>query len=148
MFKAIFWSSFAIVSGLVTAFALIVATEGLGAVCHPFPPGLDPNDLEACKAHVAKCPQWFLGVAVGCWGMTALSSVWVATRLGTSRHFAHGGAIGVLLLAAVILNLSMLPYPLWFKVANLVVMPLGIVLGIWLARTPSEPTPQFLKEPV
>src|SRR5689334_25261290 len=110
MSKSILWSTVAIAAGLATAFALVVATELLCAVFHPAPPGLDPNDLEACKAFVAGYPQWLLGVGAVCWGITTLSSVWVATRLGASRHFAHGAAIGLLLLTAAIFNLSMLPY--------------------------------------
>jgi len=147
MFKSILWSTVAIVAGLGTAFVLVIATELLCGMIHPVPPGLDPNDLEACKAFFSNYPQWLLGIGAVCWGVTALSSVWVATRLGASRHFAHGAAIGLLLLTAAIFNLAMLPYPLWFKGTILVVLPLGIILGIWLARSPSQPAPQLLKEP-
>ena len=34
-----------------------------------------------------------------------------------------------ILLALVVLNMSMLPYPIWFWVSNLVVFPLGFSLG-------------------
>ncbi len=37
--------------------------------------------------------------------------------------------IGVLLLAAVVFNLSMLPYPIWFKILNLLAIPAAILLG-------------------
>ena len=148
MIKSIFWSVLAIAASLTTAFVLLAAIEGVCAVLHPAPPGVDLSDMEACKAHVANYPQWLLAVAVPAWGLTTFVSVWLATRLGAYRHFAHGAAIGMLLLGALILNLSMLPYPLWFKGANLVVLPLGIIMGIWLARIPSQPTPQLLKEPV
>jgi hypothetical protein len=35
-----------------------------------------------------------------------------------------------LLLAALVFNLSKLPYPIWFKVANLLAIPAAIVAGI------------------
>jgi hypothetical protein len=40
-----------------------------------------------------------------------------------------GLLIGLLLLAALILNLSMLPYPIWFKTLNLLEISAAILLG-------------------
>jgi hypothetical protein len=37
--------------------------------------------------------------------------------------------VGVLLIAAVILNISKLPYPTWFKSVNLLVVPTAVLLG-------------------
>jgi hypothetical protein len=45
-------------------------------------------------------------------------------------------------------NMLMLPYPLWFELANLVVIPLGILLGIRLATPPARHSSLPLKEPV
>ena len=132
MVKSIFWSVLAIAASLTTAFILLAAIEAVCAVLHPAPPGVDLSDMEACKAHVANYPQWLLAAAVPAWGLTAFTSVWIATRLGAYRHFAHGVAIGLLLLFALVSNMLMLPYPIWFELANLVVIPLGIFLGIRL----------------
>jgi hypothetical protein len=70
--------------------------------------------------HVARYPHWILAVAGLMWGFIALASTWVAGRLGN-----RGSAIfiGLLLLVAVLFNISMLPYYSWFKIA----MPLVIV---------------------
>jgi hypothetical protein len=43
--------------------------------------------------------------------------------------------VGLLLLAAVILNISMLPYPLWFKIANLVLIPVAMAAAGLSTRT-------------
>ncbi len=136
MIKSIFWSVLAIAVSLIAALALLVAIEGVSEVYHPSPPGMDPNDMEACKAHVARYPQWLLAAFVPAWGLTTFASVWLATRLGAFRHFAHGVAIGSLLLLGAIVNMMMLPYPLWFELANLVLIPLGIFFGIRLAKAP------------
>jgi hypothetical protein len=147
MMKSILWSVLAIAASLTTAFILLAAIEGVSEVYHPSPPGMDPNDMDACRAHVARYPQWLLAAFAPAWGLTTFTSVWFATRVGANRHFAHGVAIGSLLLIAAIANMLMLPYPLWFELANLVLIPLGILLGIRLAMPSSRP-PLPLKEPV
>ena len=124
----------AVIASLVVAFVLVVAVEFLSAVYHPFPPGVDPSDLEVCRAHVAKYPQWLLALCGMGWGVTMFVSVWLATRLGAKRHPAHGLTVGLLLTAAAAFNIWMLPYYTWFKVIIAVIFPLAIFLGIRLGR--------------
>jgi len=119
----------AVLVGLVAAAALIVGVEAFSSVVHPFPADVDPTDYEVCKAHVARYPAWVLAVAVLAWGLTTFLSAWLATRLGSGRRRAHGVVVGLILLALVVMNMSMLPYPIWFWVSNLVAFPLGFYLG-------------------
>lgn len=138
MIKSIFWSVLATAVSLAAAFAFVVAIEVGSAAVHPLPPGLDLHDKESCTAFFANYPQWLLGVGAVGWGLTAFTSTWLATRLGAYRHFGHGLAIGALLFLAAIANLLMLPYPLWLELAILVILPLGIFLGTWLAMAPKR----------
>ncbi|MCE9527244.1 MAG: hypothetical protein K8R36_14450 [Planctomycetales bacterium] len=147
MVVSIFRSIGAVIAGLAVALFLIVAVEGISAVIHPFPPGVDPSDYELCQAHVANYPQWLLGIVVVLWGMTALVSSWLATRLGTKRHSAHGKVVGFFLFLPMIANVAMLPYPVWFGLFNMVAIPLATILGTMLGRgtifgprLPSDPT--------
>ena len=41
--------------------------------------------------------------------------------------------VGLLLLSGVLFNISMLPYPMWFKIVNVIVIPLAIVSGVYLS---------------
>jgi len=134
MIGSIVRSAASIVVSLMFAMAMIVTVEGIGAIVHPFPPEVDTNDIEAVKAHVARCPAWFLGVVVVLWGFTTFASAWIATRLGAGRHPAHGIVVGLMLLLAVVMNMLMLPYPVWFEVANLVTFSLAIYWGTKLGR--------------
>lgn len=127
-------SLFALLAGLAVALVLVLGVELLSGLVHPFPPGVDPTDLEACRAHVARYPGWVLGVVVVLWGLTTFLSSWTATRLGTGQHPAHGLLIGGFLLAMVILNMSMLPYPGWFVIANLLIFPLSSYWGAHRGR--------------
>jgi hypothetical protein len=133
-------SVIAVVLALVLALALIIGVEVMSSILHRLPPGLDPNDLEVVKAHVARYPPAVLLLAGMGWGLTTLLSAWLATRLGSGRHPAHGILVGSILLIAAIGNMLMLPYPRWFWILNLVVLPAGFCLGARLGRAETETT--------
>src|SRR5262245_9883755 len=129
MIGSLLRSAGAVLAGFVVAAVLVVGVEAFSSVVHPFPPDIDPTDYEVCKAHVARYPAWVLAVGAAAWGLTTFVSAWLATRLGSGRHRAHGIVVGLILLALAVMNMSMLPYPIWFWVSNLVVLPLGFYLG-------------------
>lgn len=128
----------AIIAGLVTALALIVITEVVTGYFHPFPVGVDTTDQAVVAAHVANFPHWVLAIGAIVWFVAAFLSTWVATRLGTARHPAHGILIGALLLLAAVLNMFLLPYPVWFVVVNVLGIPLAIYLGVKFGRAPES----------
>lgn len=114
------------------------SSEGVSAILHPFPAGVDTTDLEVCKAHVAKYPQWVLALAVVGWGGTTFVSAWVATRLGAGRRPAHGLAIGLLLVVAAAFNMYLLPYPMWFEILSLLVLPLATLWAVKIGHTSKQ----------
>lgn len=118
-----------IVAGMLVAFALVVAVELFGAVVHPLPPDFGETMEEMCL-HVERYPGWVLAVVVPAWAGAAFAGTWIAGRLGN-----RGGAlvVGLLVLAALVLNISMLPYPLWFKGACLVAIPCAIAAALYFS---------------
>jgi hypothetical protein len=115
----------AIIAGMIVAFISVSAVEYVSAVVHPVPPDFRGTMEEMCL-HVARYPHWVLALVVPAWAGTAFASTWITGRLG-NRICAL--LIGLLLLAAVIFNVSMLPYPIWFKILNLLAIPAAILLG-------------------
>jgi hypothetical protein len=124
----------AVIIGLVAATIFAVGVEWMGSILHPFPPGVDPADLAACRAHVARYPAGVLLLASLGWGLGTFVSSWLATRLGTKRHVAHGAVVGAVLLVLAVVNMAMLPYPIWFWILNLVVFTAGCCFGTMLGR--------------
>jgi hypothetical protein len=124
----------AILAGLLLAFILVVAVELFSAVVHPFPEDFKGTTEEVC-AHVERYPAWVLAVVVPVWAATAFLGVWIAQSIG---NLFSSATVGLLLLAAVVLNVSMLPYPLWFKVANLIAVPAAIIAGMRWTRHRTE----------
>src|SRR5262245_13534221 len=129
----------AILVGILAAAAMAMAIEVVSSILHPFPPGADPYDMEVCRAHVASYPTWGLLLGAVGWAAAVLVSSWLATRLGTGRHPAHGFAVGAVLLFLAIANMAMLPYPVWFWIFNLVAFPVGCFCGVRLARAAPAP---------
>ncbi len=119
--------------GLLLAFVLVVGVELFSDVVHPYPKDFGGTQEEVCR-HVERYPPWVLAVAVPMWAIAALAGTWVAQKIGW-RYAA--GIVGLLLVSALALNLSMLPYPTWFKVANLIVIPAAILACMrWAGRRP------------
>src|SRR5262245_8262132 len=111
--------------GLLAAFLLIVAVELFSGVVHPLPEGFGETMEEMCL-HVERYPGWVLALAVPAWGVAAFAGAWTAQTIGNRWSFA---IVGLLLLAALLFNISQLPYAIWFKVATLIVVPTAIVVG-------------------
>jgi hypothetical protein len=125
----------AIIAGMIVAFILVVAVELFSAVVHPVPPDFKGTMEEMCL-HVARYPHWVLALVVPAWAGTAFASTWISGRMG--NRFC-GLFIGLLLLAALIFNLSMLPYPIWFKILNLLAIPAAVLLGARLSIRRATP---------
>ncbi len=120
----------AIVAAIATTMVLLIAVELFSSVVHPTPPEFQGTMEEMC-AHVANYPHWVLAVVVPMWGFTAFLATWIAARFGN-----NGSAIflALLLLAAVIFNLSMLPYPLWFKIVQPIAILIAVAYGYRLSN--------------
>lgn len=115
----------AFVAAMLVAFVLVVAVEMFSAVVHPFPADFDGSMEQTC-AHVARYPTWVLALVVPAWGFTAWLSTWIAKRIG---GLGPAISVGIFLTLAVVYNVSILPYPLWFKV----VMVISILASVGLA---------------
>lgn len=122
-----------VIGGAIVAFVLVVAVEFFSAIVHPFPEdfGGTPEEM---REHVARYPQWVLAVVVFAWGVAAFASTWTANRIG-----GRGPAtvIAALLVAAVVFNVYMLPYPMWFKFTSVLAIAGA---AAWACLRPSRVT--------
>jgi hypothetical protein len=135
MIKTVLRATAAVVAGIVVAFLLVIAVELFGSIVHPFPAEFTGTSDEMCR-HVERFPVWVLAAVVPMWGCTAFAGSWIAQRVGT---IASAAIVGVLLTGAAASNVAMLPYPGWFKAANLIVIPAASALGSRLARRRAAP---------
>ena len=139
--KTVVWPILGFLAGIALAFALVIAVEAFGAVAHPVPEGFTNTWEEMCQ-HVARIPNWFLGVAVLAWSASAFVSTWVATRIG--GRWA-GIAVIVLLAVAIVFNVTKLPYAMWFKIVMLSCFPVACFLGLWKGTYKLKPPAQSIE---
>lgn len=139
MFLSILRSLGSVLAGLLAALALIAATEVFSTIFHPWPAGADLSDPAVCKAQVASYPTWVLAACAAGWIGAVFCGAWLATRLGTRRHVAHGWIVALLLLALAGMNIAMLPYAIWFPIAVVVGFPLAAFAATRLAGPASPP---------
>ena len=141
-----FWSALrsigSVLAGLVVAFAFIIAAEVFCNFYHPFPPGADTNNFEVIEDQVRSYPTWVLAAGAAFWAAAPFTGAWLATRLGTGRHPAHGYIVGAILLALAGCNMSMLPYPIWFPIVIVGTFLLGTFFGARLGRGPAASIPK------
>lgn len=117
-----------IIAGFVLALALVIALELFSSVVHPLPADFAGTAEEMCR-HVERYPAWVLGVAAAAWVGTAFVSTWLATRLGGK---IPGILLSLFLIWAVVFNVSMLPYPVWFEVVSVLGIVIACLAGIGL----------------
>jgi hypothetical protein len=68
------------------------------------------------------------------WILGGVTGGWTATRLSVRRTAVHGLVVGALLTAAGVANNLMIPPPLWFWIASLVVLIPAAYFGARVAR--------------
>ena len=121
----------AVVAGIVVGSVVNMGLVTIGPAVIPPPEGTDVTSMEGLKASMHLFgPQHFifpfLAHALG-----TLAGAWLAALIATSHKLKYALAIGVFFLIGGIVNVFMLPSPLWFAVLDLVVayIPMGWLGG-------------------
>ncbi|WNJ17542.1 hypothetical protein [Pontibacter sp. G13] len=129
----------AVIAGLIVGFLLVAAIEGVSHELYPVPEALstmdpaNPEFKEVMKEHVATMPLGailMVGLAhlVGVFGATA-----VATAIAKERAKTPVGILIGLFLAFGVMNLIMIPHPIWFSILDVLIYPIGGFLGMYAA---------------
>lgn len=114
-------------AGMAAAFIVIILVQQLNLMLHPLPPELDVKDKAALTAYARTLPLLaFLIVLLG-YALGGSAGGLVAAKVGRARSSAT--VVAVLLVIASIMNLSTIPHPAWFWVANLAVVAVSPFLG-------------------
>lgn len=129
----------AVVLGLVMGGMVVFAIEVVGHLIHPPPADLDTGDREAMKRYVEQLPPAAFLFVLLAYAAGSFAGGWVAARVARRAPLVHAVIVGALLLAAGIMNVVMIPHPLWFTFASLAVFLPAALAGAWLARRPVLP---------
>ena len=111
---------------IILALSVQVAEMGVHAM-HPFPPGTNTKDFNQIKKFVATLPlDAFLLVLAGHLVGTVLGC-FAAARIGRSRVPAY--VLGAAACVLGVVNMIIIPQPVWFAVAAFVIYIGGAIIG-------------------
>ena len=119
------------VAGVVVAGLLVWLVEMVGHSVYPPPPDLDFANADAMRAYIDTLPKGALLFVAAAWFIGTLGGTFTACKIGTAKPLIFACVVGGLMLVATIVNLAMIPHPVWFSVLGIV----GIGVGAWLGMT-------------
>lgn len=117
----------AVLLGMLAAVAAMLVLELIGMQLFPLPSAALQDETDLAQAVAQASTGKLLWVLAG-WGIASFCGGWVAGRIAAVRRTMAGIAIGVLVVAGVVLNVTALPHPLWMTIAGLL-LPLPLA---WL----------------
>ena len=124
----------AVVLGIVAGSVFNMAVVTLSQAVYPLPEGLDPHDFEAFKAHVEAngLPTGALIMVLVAHAGGSFVSGFVWGLIASRSWYIAAVALGLLWTCGGIAMLMMLPAPIWFAVADVILYVPAAVLGVRL----------------
>lgn len=117
----------AVILGVIAMSICVGAVEWIGHQLYPLPAGLDFKNPETLKGFIAQLPVAALLFVLAGWTLGSLVGGYIAARI--SRLHKRGAAlsIGIAMILLVIMNMLMIPHPLWMSVLG-VTLPVPFAL--------------------
>ena len=135
----------AVLIGVVAGSVFNMAIVTLSHAVYPLSEGMDPNDFDAFRAHVAAngMPTGALLMVLVAHAGGSFVSGLLCGLIAKRPWYVAAVALGLLWMCGGIAMLMMLPSPIWFAVADVILyVPaalLGVRLGGTLTRSNSPP---------
>jgi hypothetical protein len=109
----------AVIAGMLAAFAPVASAEAIAHNIYPPPPGMNSQNMTQVKAYIATLPLSAMLVVLIGWLVATFVATWLAARIAGTPIPAY--IVGALLLCAGIANAFMIPQPVWFSIASIVI---------------------------
>jgi len=123
-------------AGLIAGCIVIFFVEAIGHKVYPPPPNIDLNDPEALKRIINDAPAAALLFVILSWALGSLAGGFIASLIASASKMNNSLVVGGVLMILGIINMLMIPHPIWFWILGLLVyIPcayLGGKLGIKL----------------
>lgn len=126
-----------IVAGLAVAVLAVMVVQALGHQLYPYPADVDLNDPEQIARVFPTVPVAAKLFVVAAWFLGALAGAAVAKSI-IGRDWA-AWTIAVLIACAGIMNLFIIPHPVWMQISAVVAPLLGGLIANHLVRRREHP---------
>ena len=121
----------AAIAGIVVGSAVNMGLITISGSIIPLPEGVDPSNMESLKAsmHLFEAQHFifpFLAHALG-----TFAGAFLAALIAASHKMKFALSIGLFFMIGGIINVFMLPSPLWFTIVDLAgaYIPMGLIGG-------------------
>ncbi len=119
----------AVLAGCIVSVLVIFLSEGLSHTLNPPPEDIDLNDPEQLKTLMAEAPFLaLLMVQIGAF-LGAFAGGMVASAVYGQKDKLPALGVGVVLTLLGLINLILIPHPVWFTITALVVYVTGSYTG-------------------
>ena len=122
----------AVVAGLIVSMLIITGLELLSGVIFPLPEGADPRDMEWLRNNMNSIPTGTLIIVAFAHLAGIIGGMFVATLISKTKMLP-AYIVGALMLVATVVNLFMIPHPIWFKVTDVAGALVGLGIGKMLS---------------
>jgi Na+/alanine symporter len=128
----------AIITGVITGFVVVFIGDAVTGRLYPPTPGLNFTDKASLDAFVAGIPSYVLIIMIVFWLFSSFLGGMVAARINRTEWKSTCLITASILMAAALLNLILIPHPMWMWLAALLgYIPAGYLGGL-LIRPKSE----------
>ncbi len=116
-----------VVGGIISGSLAVMLVETLGHYLYPYPAGMKSDDMEAMKEYIPNAPFMALFFVIIAYAVAALVAGFVSTKIANDGKNRYALICGVVFIVITIINLAMLPTPIWFWVLGIAVWALVLV---------------------
>jgi hypothetical protein len=122
-----------VIVGVRVAALLIGLVETVGGFVF-LPEGVDPSDRAAVEAVMANPPLGALLFVLSGWAVGTVCGAWLAVVIARRAPLYHALAVGLTMLAAGVVDMVLLPHPLWFWVLGIATFLVSTLVGSKLGQ--------------
>ncbi len=125
----------AVIAAIVLGSVIVWIVEKLGQTIYPFPEDLDPSDYEAIKEYIKTAPLGAMLMVILAHFMGAFTSGIVATKIGKTNQMRLAIISGSIFTVFGIMNLLMIPGPVWFAIVDTICYVPAALIGYTLVKS-------------
>ena len=126
----------AVVGGYILGAICIYLVQMLGHSIYPLPEGMDPYDTKAFSEYVKTAPFMAIFMVIIAYGVGMVVAGYASTKIAGDNKNTYAIICGVIYLICTIINLFLIPSPVWFMVAAILVCYF-VMIGYRLAAKKS-----------
>ncbi len=120
---------FAVVAGVMAGATAIGLIEWLSHKMYPLPGNIDPKDPEALRMLMHNMPLGALLMIILAWAAGAFIAGIITTLIVGQQALRPSLVAGTVLLLFGIINMMMLPHPIWFWILGILVFLPAAFIG-------------------